>query len=85
MGIIPRNYPEKEKILSPDVQTTTQIQTPQPSMNRTNNHAHNNNLYKPYSNRQERLDSTAHIKWTSCNFLHSETWENHHDALLFDQ
>jgi hypothetical protein len=39
--------------------------------------------FSPYYKSHFMLDQTAHIRWTSSNFLHSGSWESHRDTLLF--
>ncbi|CAB4410637.1 unnamed protein product [Rhizophagus irregularis] len=38
----------------------------------------------PYGRIGGLYDDTAHIKWTSSNFLHSGSWESHRDNIWFD-
>ncbi|CAB4424299.1 unnamed protein product [Rhizophagus irregularis] len=37
----------------------------------------------PYFKHKVKHDDSACIRWTSCNFLHSGTWESYRDSLLF--
>ncbi|CAB5210128.1 unnamed protein product [Rhizophagus irregularis] len=38
----------------------------------------------PYEKSLLTFNSTAHIRWTSSNFLHSGSWESHRDELQFN-
>ncbi|PKC55034.1 hypothetical protein RhiirA1_476270 [Rhizophagus irregularis] len=38
----------------------------------------------PYFKRIVNIDESASIRWTTCNFLHSGTWESYRDTLLFN-
>jgi len=38
----------------------------------------------PYDRLGVLHDPTAHIRWTSNNFLHSGSWESHRDNFFFD-
>ncbi|PKK73009.1 hypothetical protein RhiirC2_359008 [Rhizophagus irregularis] len=37
----------------------------------------------PYFKHKVNIDDSASIRWTTCNFLHSGTWESYRDILLF--
>lgn len=47
--------------------------------------SHKSRWYVPsaYVNSNAFFDSTAHIRWTSSNFLHSSSWFTHRDILIF--
>ncbi|RGB37027.1 hypothetical protein C1646_757359 [Rhizophagus diaphanus] len=38
----------------------------------------------PYFKHLVTLDDSASIRWTTCNFLHSGTWESYRDTLSFN-
>ncbi|PKY33217.1 hypothetical protein RhiirB3_451950 [Rhizophagus irregularis] len=41
------------------------------------------NVTLPYYKHVINIDASASIRWTTCNFLHSGTWESYRDTLLF--
>ncbi|CAB4485285.1 unnamed protein product [Rhizophagus irregularis] len=41
------------------------------------------NVSLPYFKHVINFDASASIRWTTCNFLHSGTWESYRDTLLF--
>ncbi|PKB98789.1 hypothetical protein RhiirA5_430804 [Rhizophagus irregularis] len=42
------------------------------------------NKVLPYFKQLVNIDVSACIRWTTCNFLHSGTWESYRDSLLFN-
>ncbi|PKK68635.1 hypothetical protein RhiirC2_731288 [Rhizophagus irregularis] len=42
------------------------------------------NKVLPYFKQLVNIDASACIRWTTCNFLHSGTWESYRDNLLFN-
>ncbi|CAB4418368.1 unnamed protein product [Rhizophagus irregularis] len=42
------------------------------------------NKVLPYFKQIVNFDVSACIRWTTCNFLHSGTWESYRDSLLFN-
>lgn len=42
------------------------------------------NKVLPYFKHIVNIDASTCIRWTTCNFLHSGTWESYRDTLLFN-
>ncbi|PKK59906.1 hypothetical protein RhiirC2_789883 [Rhizophagus irregularis] len=81
----------KEKL--PKEQITPRITSPltaddtppaAPSQHRKQYTRYYHNKVLPYFKQLVNIDVSAYIRWTTCNFLHSGTWESYRDNLLFD-
>ncbi|CAG8706926.1 20919_t:CDS:1, partial [Rhizophagus irregularis] len=55
-----------------------------PGANDPQRDRHINIFVPPYHKHNPRIDPSAHIRWTSLNFLHSGLWTLHRDELLFE-
>ncbi|GBC20639.1 hypothetical protein GLOIN_2v1763333 [Rhizophagus irregularis DAOM 181602=DAOM 197198] len=80
-----KNYRKHTGITSARASSSATTSPPNVTHKRRNRYTrYYHNKVLPYYKEKVTFDVSACIRWTTCNFLHSGSWESYRDNLLFN-